>query len=580
MASNRTERDLPEAVDRLRGGRSRPSTAWKVLVAGMAASAVLALWLGREVSWTKDEYSWISLSADFSLGQAFDSYVGHLIAIPRLIYWAVLEINGTGDYWVFRALTLVSVFIMVALLFAWLRRRVPDFVALPFCLILLIFPVDHLHYLTGNGIAIALALAFGMAALLSWDRGDMKGDVWAFAFLLLGMMTYTVSVPFAIGLVVAALIEPGSRKRIWVGAVPLVLFGIWRLLEGSNELEGKAGEIEWGNLLLLPGWVFQATGSTLSAMTGLGFDFLKVEGGPADTQGRVLGPILAAFAVAGLAWRFTRGRLPAGFWVATAILTALYASQIIVWGTLDARDPGAPRYLMPGALMLALVIGEALRRIELSRVAFGTLWAITAAGLIMSVGVLARNTEWLVTVDDSARAEVTAVEILESSRKTPLAPIAQPRESIRYEYDAGKAREYGYLGLNSPDIEDRPGWVGKKIDSFLVESLGIRMRPVKPGVVPTGCRPAAPPGLPGSTRIKITSPGAVFRSKATVSLALGRYGTWPSIPLGSVEPESPKRLWLPFDDGIPEDEKFRNWYIQRTGDAPGSLASLEICDFR
>ncbi len=580
MASDPTGHDLPETVDRLREGRNRGATAWTVLLAGMAASAVLALWFGREISWTKDEYSWISLSSDFSPGQAFDSYVGHLIAIPRLIYWAVLEINGTSDYWVFRALALLSVFLMVALLFAWLRRRVPDFVALPFCLTLLIFPVDHLHYLTGNGIVIALALAFGMAALLSWDRGDTKGDLWAFTFLILGMLTYTVSVPFAIGLTLAALIKPGSRRRVWVGLVPLVLFGIWRLLEGSNELEGKAGEIEWGNLLLLPGWAFQATGSTLSAMTGLGFDYLKVEGGPADTQGRILGPILAAFALAGLAWRFTRGRLPAGFWVAAAILTALYASQIIVWGTLDARDPGAPRYLMPGALMLVLLIGEALRRIELSRVAFGALWTITIAGLIMSVGVLARNTEWLVTVDNSAKAEVTAVEILESSRATPLAPIAQPREAIRYEYDAKSAAEYGYLGLNSADVEERPGWVGKKIDSFLVESLGIRFRAVKPGVNLTGCRPAAPPGLPGSTRVRILSPGATFRSKATVSLALGRFGSWPSIPLGSVEPESPKRLWLPFDDGIPEEEDYRNWYVQRTGDAPGSLASLEICDFR
>jgi hypothetical protein len=580
VASDRTGRDLPEALDRLRLGRNRPATAWRVLAAGMVASAVLALWFGREVSWTIDEYSWISLSPDFGLRQAFEPYVGHLIAIPRLIYWATLDLNGVGDYWVFRGLALLSVFLMVGLLFAWLRRRVPDFVALPFCLVLLIFPVDHLHYLTGNGIVIALALAFGVAALLNWDRGDTRGDVWAFVFLLLGMMTYTVSIPFAIGLTLAALIGPGSRRRVWVGAVPLVLFAIWRLLEGSNELEGKAGEIEWGNLLLLPAWAFQATGSTLAAMTGLGFDFSKIAGGPADTQGLVLGPILATFALGGLAWRLTRGRLPVGFWVAAAILMALYASQVIVWGTLDARDPGAPRYLMPGALMLVLVFGEVLRRIEMSRIAFSTLWVIAVTGLFMSLGILVRNTDWLVTADDSAKAEVTAIEILETSRKTPLAPVDQPRSSVRYEYDPKKAGEYEYLGLNTAGIKGRPGWVGKKIDSFLVESLGIRLRPVKPGENLTGCRPAAPPGLPGSTRIKVPSPGASFRSDATVSLALGRYGAWPSIPLGSVGPRSPKRLWLPFDEGIPNDEVNRNWYIQRTGDAPGVLASLEICDFR
>jgi hypothetical protein len=545
----------------------------------MVLSAILSLLLVREVSWTIDELSWISLSPEFGFGQAFSPYVGHLIAIPRLIYWAVLEINGTGDYWVFRVLTLLSVFLMVALLFVWLKRRVPVFVALAFCLVLAIFPVDHLHYLAGNGVAIALALAFGLAALIFWDRDDPTGDIWAFVFLILGMLTYTVAVPFAIGLVVAALIGRSDRRRIWVGAVPLVLYGLWRLLEGSGGIESETGSIEWGNILLLPAWTFQSVGSILSAMTGLGFDFSKIAGGPADTQGLILGPVLATLAALGLAWRFSRGPMPSGFWVTGAILIALLASQVVVWGTLDARDPGAPRYLMPGAVMVVLVIAEVLRKIDIGRVGFTALWVLAATGITMSLGIMARNTEWLGTAADSARAEVTAIEILETARRAPLPAIEQPRDSVRSEYEAGAAGTYGYLGLNREGIEGRPDWVGKKIDAFLVESLRIGLRPVDPAVKPKRCRQAAGPLAPGDTRVVILSPGAIFRSDATVSLALGRFASWPSIPLGEIEPGAPKRLWLPFDGGIPIDKSKQQWYIQATGDAPGSLADLEICKF-
>ena len=73
-------------IDAARNGVLPERAAWRVLGAGMAVSALLGLWLGRDVSFTVDEYSWISLIGQNGLGDLFDPYVGHLIVIPRLIY--------------------------------------------------------------------------------------------------------------------------------------------------------------------------------------------------------------------------------------------------------------------------------------------------------------------------------------------------------------------------------------------------------------------------------------------------------------------------------------------------------------
>lgn len=563
------------AVDSGRDGRSRPRTAEAVLGIGMLLSAVFALWLGRNVSFTVDEYSWISLSGESGLSRIFEPYVGHLVAIPRGIYWVVLETVGVSSYALFQVLALLSLFLMVGLLFAWLRRRVPDFVALAPCLVLLIFPVDHLHYLTGNGVTISLALAFGIAALLAWEQGTRGWDVAAFGFLVLGLLTYTIAAPFAIGLVVAAVISR-NWSRIWVGLLPLVAYGIWRLVAVTATVEKIEGGPDWDNLLLLPAWTFQSVGAVLAAMTGLGFDFTNLAGGPAVEQGRTLGPVLATVAVLALGWWFWKGRrVDPSFWVTTAILLALFTSQVLVWGTIEARDPGAPRYLLPGAALLVLVVGALLRDTGWRRTPFVVLWVVAAGSVLVSIGILAKNTEWLETVEVGARAEITAIRLVESSGKKPLPPALQPRNRIRNEFRYRSASKYGDLGFYEEDLRSEEGWVGKRVDVFLAKSLRIGLRPLPPGDRPSGCAPATGDREPApwDERLRLPNPGVVLRSRAEVVLALGRYGSWPAFELGTIGPGTARKLWLPGDRGTVE------WYIKAKRGGGGTLADLDVCDF-
>lgn len=548
--------------------------AWTVLVAGTLVSAIAVLLFGRSAFFTVDEHSWISTSPDFSLGQAFQPYVGHLVALPKAIYWFILETVGLRSYVLFQMLTVASLFLMASLMFEWLRRRVPPFVALAPILIVLIFPVDHLHYLTGNGITIALALAFGVGALLAWDRPGPKWDLFAAALLVLGLLTYTIAAAFAVGILAAALITK-QRSRIWVGLVPIILYGVWRVLAVGSEVERLEGGPDWDNLLLLPAWAFQSLGAVLAALTGLGFDFSNLAGGPALEQGRTLGPALATAAALALGWWFWRGgRASTDFWTTGLILLALFTSQVLVWGTIDARDPGAPRYLLPGAVALTLVVAALLRGVEWQRVPFVILWLVTASSLTVSFGILVNNTEWLETVERGTRAEVTAIQRLENSRKEPLEPSLQPRERVRPDFSSTQAARYGNLGYAEETIAQEPSWVGARIDQFIAESLRLRLAPLPKGAKPGDCQPAAAgPRAPYRLRVEAPSPGVVLRATSEVSLSLGRYGPWPRVELGVIPRGESRKLWLPFDGGS------KAWYLKANPDWAGTLADLELCSF-
>lgn len=561
-------------IDRLRSGDAHLKSAWLVLIGGMLVSTLVVLLFGRTAFFTVDEHSWISESANFGLGQAFTPYVGHLLAIPKAIYWLVLETVGLRSYVLFQLLTLASLFLMAGLMFTWLRKRVPPFVALAPTLVILIFPVDHLHYLTGNGVAIALALAFGLGAMLAWDRSSPRGDLVAFGLLILGLLTYTIAVPFAIGLLIVALITKQWR-RIWVGLLPLALYAVWRLVAISSDVEQIEGGPDWDNLLLLPAWSFQSIGAILAALTGFGFDFSIPEGGPALEQGSTLGPALATSALLALGWWFWRIRKPdPGFWLTGSILIALFASQVLVWGTLDARDPGAPRYLLPGAVVVSLVVAAALRDVEWKRAPFLTLWVIAASSLLVSIGIMTNNTSWLETVERATRAEVTAIKLVEASRKESLTPDQQPRERVRPEFSFVESEKYGDLGFRDEAIAAEPEWVGNRIDGFVAESLDLRLTRPPEGVKPTGCKPAVSDPQPSyRPRVSVPSPGAILRASADVNLRMGRYGPWPTVELGTISGGDERRLWLPFDRGKTD------WYLKASSDAPGTLADLDICPF-
>jgi hypothetical protein len=538
-----------ETIDRLRRGDHSRRLPWIVLAVAMPLSAALALWYGRFTWFSVDELAWISQSPGLGIGGLFDAHVGHLVAVPRAVYKVAFELIGP-DYLTFRLLTTASVLLAGALFFIWARRRVTDFVALAGCLVVLFFPWDPLHFIAGNGFTIVFSLACGLAALIAWDRGDRAGDIWAFLFLILGVATYTVTLPFAVGLVVASLLERSDRRRIWVGLSPLVLYLFWRIIAGVGGSDPTSGGADWGNLVLVPAWTFQGLGALFNAWSGLGFDF-SVGGAPPAGAGTGPGTVIAVLALIALGWRISRGGNRTPFWAALAIAGALYTAQTLGWGAI-LRGPELPRYLYPGLIVVLLVIIEAIRGMKWSRNSFIALWLVTAVSLLSAYGFLREVSEWSEIRSKQSRAEVTAVNLLYRTGEPP--PISQQlRKKLSDEFRPGPASAYGPLGYEPWSLKERSPWIGDLVDFFLYKSLGLALEPVPDTVPLRNCRIARFNGL--RYRLALPYDGAILKSTNLAGLRLGRFGWGFKIRLGMIAPGQNQRLKL-----YPDDAAAR-WFV-------------------
>ena len=542
----------------------------RVLIAGMFLSAGLVLWFGRQLGFSGDELSLISLVAELEPGELFEPYVGHLVPVSLLAYRGVLGAFGAGEYAPFQVLTLLSIFLLAWILFSWGKRRVPPWVALAPALLMLIFPQDLLHYLAGNGFVIVFALACGLGALQAFEQNSRKWDLAAFGLIVAGLLTYTVAAAFAIGVLVAAMIER-DWKRLWVAGLPLMGYAIWRLTVASTSTEVEDTPPDFDNLLLLPAWIFQSIGGALAALLGIGFDFLGLAPRDPATAARFLGPTLAIVFLVALGALVATGRVRRSLIVAVAVAVALYASQTVVWASFaDRPGPGETRYLYPTTLVVLMVGLEMARGIAWDRRRTGLLLGITAVSLVGAIGYLAIDGSREGRTD-RLKAEVLAVTLLESTGDPP--PVAeQPRDALRKSFDPVDGAKFGYLGFTEAEILSEGLDRGPEVDRFLAGAGRLGLRPVA-GVIPVDCRPA--PGDTGGSRARAYLParGAILSASRPVELRLGRYGEQASWELGPLGPDRPAILRLERDDGS------RPWYLTADPDSVGEMADVVVCRY-
>lgn len=550
----------------------RPSgiQAGIVLVAGMFLSAGLVLWFGRNLSFSGDELSLISLVAELGRRELIEPYVGHLVPVSLVTYRGVLEMFGAGEYAPFQILTLLSIFLLAWILFAWGKRRVPPWVALAPALLMLIFPQDILHYLAGNGFVIVFALACGLGALLAFEQDARKWDLVAFGLIVAGLLTYTVAAAFAIGVLVATVVER-DWKRLWVAGLPLLGYAIWRLTLAAASTEVEDTPPEFDNLLLLPAWIFQSIGGALAALFGIGFDFLGLTSRDPATAARYLGPALAIVFLAALGALIATGRARRNLIVVIAIAVALYASQTVVWASFaDRPGPGETRYLYPTTLVVLMIGLEMARGVRWDRGRTTLLLGVTAVSLVGAIGYLAidGNRDGRTS---RLKAEVLAVTLLESTERPP--PVGQqPRDALRKSFDPVDGAAFGYTGFTEEEIRtDGLQWA-PLVDQFLAGAEELDLRPVE-GVVPVACPPGpAGPGGPTS-RAYLPPRGAILSTSQPLELRLGRYGETASWELGPLDPNRPAQLSLEPDDGT------RSWYVSAGPGSIGGLSDLVVCRY-
>lgn len=110
-----------------------------------------------------------------------------------------------------------------------MRRRVGDWLAL-FAVTLVPFLGPAWEVLLWPfEIGFVGSVFFGLAALLSMERGDWRGDITACLFLTLSAGFSDLGILFLVGGAIALALSPRERwlSRAYVAAVPVLLLGAW-----------------------------------------------------------------------------------------------------------------------------------------------------------------------------------------------------------------------------------------------------------------------------------------------------------------------------------------------------------------
>ena len=343
--------------------RPKHSTlAFIVLALGAAA---LLLYLGRGTTYFYDDWWFVTQRMEWTPHAFLEPHNEHLSALPVLVYKAVLEIAGLDAYWLLRVVLTLLVALCAGLVFAYSRRRIGDWPALALTFPFLVFGSGSIDLLWPFQIGFLGSLAFGVGALLAIDS-----ERWKLATLfLVGALSCSA---LGIVLLLGIGVELAMRQKAWVAGVPGVLFGAWYAIYGASRAR-------LSNFDAVPGWLFESLRGAALSLTDMPYQLAGVAGVLVGgwlllRVAKTRAPRLAALLTAALA-----------FWTVTAL------------GRAHLPDVGMgatePRYLYPGALLLALAVVESLRGVRVTLPLRRYVVAL-AVGVLVLAGI--SNGAWLI----------------------------------------------------------------------------------------------------------------------------------------------------------------------------------------
>lgn len=453
------------------GRRRQPTIAVIVLLGLMVAGAVAILHAGRGTTFYFDEWDFITGRRGVSVDTLLGGHNGHLSLIPVLIYKALLQVVGLDAYWPYRLVLLACHLAVVGLLFALLRRRTGDAVAVCLAALVLFLGSAFHDLLWAFQIGFDLALAFGLGALLALDRDTRGGDAVAAVLLLLALASASIGIPFAIVVIADLALRRRWRRLVRVAAAPLVLYALWRLGWGTSDASA-------GNLDDAPAYAFRMLAAAVGGLSGLGVDST--------------GPTLAVAAIAGVALALARGLGGPRF-------GALVLGAVALWGlTAVARaqlgDPQANRYIYPSAVLVLLAAAELWPRApRLDGRAIAVVAALTAIACLGNLQALNSGGDTLRSISGPVRAELRAVEDL--GPRVPFAFVPDPGRAPQIQAGTylSAVRAFGSPALTEAELVRAPEPQREAADEVFRR---VALTPPAPAAIPrkgaAGCRVLTP----------------------------------------------------------------------------------------
>ncbi len=536
-----------------------------IVVAGMGALAFES----RHLTFFADDLSLVVGRRGMSLTVLLTPHTEHLIVGPILTYKVLLHLFGATSYWPFIGLAIVLNALCAVLLYVAARRRVGRWAALAPAAILIVLGPAWQDLLWAFQMGFFGSIAAGIGAFLLLDRRDRIGDALACLLLIVSVAWGSIGVGVMAGIAVELVLQRrrDGLRRLWLVAVPVVLYGLWYIGYGTGAMKAS-------NITLVPSYVLDGFSGALGSIAGLA---QTPAGADPYEIGLGWGRPLAVLALLLLIGRIVRGRpMTVRFWSLTVTGVALWIAAALAY--FPSRDAAQSRYQYIGVAFVLLAAVE-LAPGWRPNVRAGLLITLaTAAAVVANLGILRDHTGFWTTNSQFSQAEISMIQIARGTVAPSFTPEDPATGAVIGNHDmypivAGPyfsaADKFGSLAISPERVARLPENVRLAADFVLAHAERLGLVPAER--TPAGARCQTLTSAVGAASLTL-SPGTTtfrFPRGTTATVALRRfadtfsYVTFPVITAGGTW-----SLTLP-QDGAPRTP----WLLDVVTSRPGRLCA-------
>ena len=493
-----------ETPARPRHEPSRHPRVWyAVLALLLVAVAFLMFHLTRGLTFNLDEWIVVTERRGPGAPSLLAPHNEHLSILIIGPFLALLKLGGLDDYTLLMVPLVALQAALGVLLFQTARSRVGVGVAAGVAAFALLSGLAYENFLIAGQAGQMASIVAGVAAFLVLDREpSRRNDRLLCGLMIVALCSSGLGIPVLVGIAVELFLTPAGRERLWVIAVPFLLYVLWYVFYGTNRAEVH-------DYAVSALWAWVALGNAAGAIIG-------------ERQNEPGQEMLILILIV-LAYRTLRIRAAGRVRMAAiaTLLVSFYGLTAI--SRHDVAPPSSSRYLTVGIVFLLLMLVEAARGWKIRP------WVPYVVVLLALVSFSKDNTiafkdgrTLFLQRSDHVRASLAAVDLLGRDRVAPkfeIAPYAAPFLEAGHWFDAldglrgNPAYTLGQLARATPDSRSFA-------DDTLVRGGGVAISPAAALVGP--CRPAWAAGASG-----IVPPSGVRVQAATskpLTISARRFG--------------------------------------------------------
>lgn len=394
---------MSRRAELLSGARRRRLSIWGFAgLAGLVSTAAIFLYYtGRELSFYLDEWYFL-LYRQANINGFLDAHGGHIVVIPVAIYQVLLRTVGMTDYTPYRAVVIATHLLIGVLVYIFARQRIGPIASLGPAAIILFLGRGAEDFLWAFQIVFLGPILTGLAALMLAERTSLKARLSVCVLLVLSIGFSEIGLSFVLAVTVLLLTKRTRLKDVWIVIVPSILYGLWYMYYGYGN-----SSVTLANLIRSPKFIADEIAGSVQALTGLGpfegISWLDLN------WGRAFAVVLVVFVIRRLV-KAKENRMLWSLMTAGGVFWALVA-----FTRAEKGNPVASRYIYIGSVIVALIILELAKGIELGNRAIGIFAAISIVIVGANVGYYYHLRNFFENNASYQRAEIGAIDIAKNN---------------------------------------------------------------------------------------------------------------------------------------------------------------------